>query len=68
MPAFIIGINYSAMLKSVSMPFPYVIYPSTAPDLSLFTVVLVAVVSAFAAALPSWSIHKLTPAQVLRNQ
>ncbi len=60
------GINYSSMLKNVSLPFPYVIYPELNIGTVLFALILVLMMSVLAAAIPSWSARKLTPAEALR--
>ena len=60
------GINYSSMLKNVSLPIPYVIYPKLDIGTVLFALILVLMMSVLAAAVPSWSARKLTPAEALR--
>lgn len=60
------GINYGSMLKNVSLPFPYVIYPELNIGTVLFALILVLMMSVLAAAVPSWSVRKLTPAEALR--
>ncbi|RKY98038.1 MAG: hypothetical protein DRQ10_07865 [Candidatus Hydrothermota bacterium] len=60
------GINYGSMLKNISLPIPYVIYPKLDIGTVLFALLLVLVMSALAAAIPSWTARKLTPAEALR--
>ena len=60
------GINYGSMLKNISLPIPYVVYPKLDIGTVLFALLLVLVMSVLASAIPSWSARKLTPAEALR--
>ncbi len=60
------GINYGSMLKNISLPFPYVIYPELSIWTLVFTAILVLLLSGLASAIPSWTARKLTPAEALR--
>lgn len=61
------GVNLETMMKSIDMPFDYIMYPKMSFLSMMGAVILCIIVPAFAAMIPARYSNKLMPAEALRK-